>query len=388
MPEHGFKLHQSNLNHSMSPLLLSVDKPIPESIKKLKTDELIIFKQKNKLIFHRLIYISPNQKIIITKGDNNFFPDSPINKSKIIGKVRQIKRQNRIISPSSIYKIQSSLYLKYLNQIVTKLHQQQINFIFLKGIPLHLYINNHIPYRIYADNDLLIHRSDFAKVEKIFTNLGFYPAETTHSTQINFIKDTHPFPIVIDLHLEPAISFTKITSLAKLTPTTKLTKYLFHHLQTFTYQNISYPILDNETLLFYLLLHLFHHNFRGYHRFQLIHNLIIRKPINWQKFQQLTLKLNYQSIIYPGLKLIQKLYLPNLSLPYLKPSIASRLSTLYLLHLPPTYFFITQTRFQAAHQRLLFTLLLAPSSISYKIKQLFSPTTLKNIFTTYSTTKP
>ncbi len=372
----------------MSPLILPIDRPIPKSIKKLEIDELIIFKQKSKLILHRLVYISPNQKIIITKGDNNFFPDSPINKSKIIGKVRQIKRQNRIITPNSIYKIQSSLYLKYLNQIVAKLHQQQINFIFLKGIPLHLYINNHIPYRIYADNDLLIHRSDFTKVKNIFTNLGFYPAKTTRSTQINFIKDTHPFPIVIDLHLEPAISFTKITSLAKLTPTTKLTKYLFHHLQTFTYQNISYPILDNETLLFYLLLHLFHHNFRGYHRFQLIHDLIIRKSIDWQKFQQLTLKLNYQNIIYPGLKLIQKLYLPNLSLPHLNPSLASRLSTFYFLHLPLTHFFITQTRFQAARQRLLLTMLLAPTSIHNKFKHFFSPITLRSIFATYSTTKP
>jgi len=371
----------------MLPLIEGNDKPIPIPPTKLKVNDLVIFKDRQQnLIFHRLIYINPSQNLFLTKGDNNPKPDHPITKSQIIAKAHNIKRNQKTINIHTIYQTQATLYLQSLYHLVKQLQLQHVPFIFLKGLPVHFYINQHIPFRLFADNDILIQTKDLKQTTKILHRLGFkshHSKTNTYKSQLNFIKPTKPFPIVIDLHLEPAISFTKIPTLIKLTPTKHITKYLFNHTQTINYQNINLPILSNEALLIYLLLHLFHHNFKGYHRFQLIQDLITKKTINWSKFSQDVTSLGYENIIYPGLKLIQKLYLPDLTIPHISTSFTAKIITFFLCHQPLEKNFIDQTRHQAARQRLFLTFLLAPTPLKFKFKQTLKPTTIKTAIKHY-----
>ncbi len=374
-------------SNSMLPTLLPEDKPLPLPAKNLQPNDFLLFKNNNnQLIFHRLIYKHPTQDIFITKGDNNLLPDPPIQKAQILAKVIKVKRKHQILTIANLYQTQSTLYLKHLHTLINQFQHHRLPFILLKGVPLHLYINQQTPQRIFADNDLLIRSKDFSHVHQIFLKLKFKPiSPNNHTNQINYLKPTKPFPIIIDFHLKPAISFTKIPQLAQLTPSYQLTSYLFNNTQTFKVKQTNFPILNNEALLIYLLLHLFHHNFKGYHRFQLIADLIKQKSINWTKFQQDVLQLNYQNIVYPGLKLIQHLYLPKLTLPQLNPSPTSRFLSHHFNHQPLTNHFITQTRTQAARQRLLLTLLLAPTPFTKKLTTFLKPSTYISIFRTYLT---
>ena len=80
---------------SMEPLLQTGDIVIVHrvSISDLKLNDIVVYeKNDGSLIIHRIISIrnSSNYIIIITKGDNNMFPDPPITANQVIGKVLSI----------------------------------------------------------------------------------------------------------------------------------------------------------------------------------------------------------------------------------------------------------------------------------------------------------
>lgn len=54
----------------------------------LKQDDIIVFKQENNIITHRIIKITENE--IVTKGDANNTEDKPISKEQVIGKIVKI----------------------------------------------------------------------------------------------------------------------------------------------------------------------------------------------------------------------------------------------------------------------------------------------------------
>lgn len=61
---------------------------IRKNDEKLKKDDIIVFKQDNSIITHRIIDIDGEN--IITKGDANNTEDAPITKEAVIGKVIKI----------------------------------------------------------------------------------------------------------------------------------------------------------------------------------------------------------------------------------------------------------------------------------------------------------
>lgn len=61
---------------------------IDNDIEKMNTGDIIVFKQDNNIITHRVIEI--NGEEIITKGDANNTNDEPITKDSVIGKVIKI----------------------------------------------------------------------------------------------------------------------------------------------------------------------------------------------------------------------------------------------------------------------------------------------------------
>lgn len=69
----------------MLPFLVNGDtvnlRKIPFS--SLRIDDFITFKQADKYITHRIVYIFPTKKYLITKGDNNPLPDQKISKKRL-----------------------------------------------------------------------------------------------------------------------------------------------------------------------------------------------------------------------------------------------------------------------------------------------------------------
>jgi Peptidase S24-like. len=139
---------------SMLPILRPNDivyfKKIP--FLKIKVNDLIIFKKKNQLITHRVIY--KTKKYLITKGDNNPNSDGKIYPKQILGRVYQVKRNGQIFKPETFYLIQSTHYFSEIVKIKNEFDKENINYVFLKGLPLHLYFEGTHPKRLYADCDV------------------------------------------------------------------------------------------------------------------------------------------------------------------------------------------------------------------------------------------
>ena len=135
------------------------------AFKSIKVNDIVSIKKGKQLISHRVIY--KTNKYLVTKGDNNPISDGKIFPKQIIGKVYQVKRKGQIFDPEQLYLLQSTLYFQEIVKIKTKLDKQGINYVFLKGLPLHLYFEKTHPRRIYLDCDVLVDKKDFFKAEKI-----------------------------------------------------------------------------------------------------------------------------------------------------------------------------------------------------------------------------
>ncbi len=103
-------------------------------------------KKNTHLFTHRVIYKTVNY--LVTKGDNSFESDGKILPRHIIAKVYKIKRNTQTFNPESLYLLQSTLYLQEINQIKKLFEREKIDFVFLKGLPLHLYYEKTHPRRM------------------------------------------------------------------------------------------------------------------------------------------------------------------------------------------------------------------------------------------------
>jgi signal peptidase len=90
-------LQISAYGKSMYPFFQSGDtlfiKPI--ALKQLSVNDFLTFQKGNIFITHRVIYIPPTETYVITKGDMNLQTDGKVKPEKIIGKVIEIKRNNK-----------------------------------------------------------------------------------------------------------------------------------------------------------------------------------------------------------------------------------------------------------------------------------------------------
>jgi len=97
---------------SMYPTIIPEDKILFVENKQLIVGDIIIFKNKNSLIAHRLI--KKNDTNLITKGDNNIQSET-IRKQDVLGKVLFINKK----------KFQNNFFQKlitYFSSFQTKLH--------------------------------------------------------------------------------------------------------------------------------------------------------------------------------------------------------------------------------------------------------------------------
>ena len=359
---------------SMMPLILPGDKPVVKKAAKYKVNDIVVFNKSGRLIAHRIIYILPLGKYFITKGDNKLKADGKIKKSQILGRVEVIKRNGQMIRLSHFYLSQSSVYLEQLKKINKAFIKNKVPYIILKGLPLHIHFNHAPPQRIYFDADLLIKRRDLKKTTKILNKLGYkkvppilFGKKIKSPLQISFIKRDKPFHTTIDLHLEPSIGFVKLGKLNQLLPPIKpFQKHLFNNINLISINKTELPILETETLIISLLLHLFHHNFQGTHRIHFINSLIINQKIDWSIIAKITYKFKLENLVYPGLLTLKRYYQTPIPYKDISPTFGQKFISCTIIRLISSFSSARKT--QEGIKRFVFLVLLSPAPLLQKAR--------------------
>lgn len=310
--------------NSMLPLLHPKDLVNYQKISfpKIKTNDLILVFKNNFTFTHRVIY--KTDKYLITKGDNNLESDGKINPNQIIGKVISVKRKNKIIDPEMLYLIQSSLYFKEITRIVDAFKKHSIYYVFLKGLPVHLYYEKTHPRRIYQDADVLIDKRDCEKIKKILTRFGYKSMDNGLSpiqkklkdkiSEIAFYKLINGFLVVFDIHLEIIHLITQLGTLEALYPhelIDKLTNEMLENKKQITVNEQKFFILNTKYLILFLAFHFFRHNFKGPFRLELLDKVICKSNLSSLSINRLidTIeKYHLKKYVYPAFFLLYKYY--------------------------------------------------------------------------------
>lgn len=304
---------------SMLPILRSADVVYFKKInfKNLKANDLVLVKKNHQLFTHRVIY--KTDKHLVTKGDNNPQSDGKIYPIQIIGKVIKVKRDGKEFDPNQIYLLQSSLYFQEIIKIKEVFEKEKLDFVFLKGLPLHLYYEKEHPRRIYADCDVLVDKKDFLKAENIVLKLGYKKTEAKNKqVENNYFKVISGFSVIFDLHLEPAFLMTQFSGLEALYPQKlidKLTTELLKTKRKVRIQDTNFYFLSINFQILYLSLHFFHHNFLGAFRLDFLNKVIKKSHLSnkdWLKIAQITNKYQLTNFVSPVFVLLKKYYQPPL----------------------------------------------------------------------------
>jgi signal peptidase I len=360
----------------------------------IKVDDFVTFVKNNKIITHRVIYLSPDKKYLISKGDRNALSDGKISSKNILGIVTKIKRNATIYPIDSLYQLQSSLYIREVTLLIKQLTKAEIDFVLLKGLPVHLYFEKKIPRRIYGDCDILVRKSDLAKTHTVLRKLGYANPVVSFSkvhkllkdkeTEIEYRKTIHLIPINIDLHVEASFMMHQIGSLDSLYSEELLDSFsaqLLHRKQTMTVNGIRYPILDQSGLIVYLALHLLHHNLKGYYRYEMLRMVLQRKDIKIEDIVSLIHKYNVQNFVWPVFYILTKRYknqpaakiLSLIEIPKSKKNeIGKEIATLDI--------FSDDSRLKAGIMRFKMLYMLSPNPTYKKIAVFLSPAVLYSIF--------
>lgn len=381
---------------SMAPFFKDGDvleiKKIPFS--KIKVNDFITFKKsgtfnfrasenqgsaKQVLITHRVIFKS--KQFLITKGDQNLKSDGKIYPRQILGKV---------INTPEFYLIQSSLYFNELVKITNVLNKDDIDFVFLKGLPIHLYFEKTHPQRLYADCDLLIKNKDLPKLAKILKKLGFTPSPKSLSinnknhSELSYQKYLNNFPIILDIHLQAVFLMTQINNLDPLYPQKLLNQFtqdLLENKQIVKIDSHFFPILSTQNLILYLALHLFHHNFRGYFRYEFLNNIISNEKINFNDLAKKITKYKLKNFVYPVFLLLKKHYstpLPHQFLKSIQPD--KRILKLIKRKILKVNIFEDELRIKSGVERFKNLFDLSPNPLLKKFLLIFNPQVLYSFY--------
>lgn len=310
---------------SMLPLIGPKDKLSFNAIQfsKIKINDLLLFRKNNELIVHRVIY--KTKRFLITKGDNNLKSDGKVYSRQVLGRVKKIKRSGQVLVPETMYLLQSGHYLQEINRLNRAFTKANLNFVFLKGLPLYLYYQKSHPQRFYADCDVLIKSKELGKAKKILQRYGYTQAKKTlvpfltkiskYEPELVFYKTINGFTVTFDLHQELVFQMTELGRLNWLYPQSQLTRFTNEALATkrlVSLNNQKYPILSPEFLIIYLGLHLFHHNYRGAFRYQfwqqVLHKEATRPSFSWTKTAKLMQAYQLKNYLTPAFVLLKKYY--------------------------------------------------------------------------------
>lgn len=322
---------------SMAPLLHDQDIVYIRKIKfsQIKINDIITV-QKNKALFtHRVIYVG--ESFIITKGDNNLVSDGKIFPRQIKGIVYKVKRSDQKFTPEDIYLQQSTLYFQEILKIVKVFAKKKIEYTFLKGLPLYLYIEKLHPKRIYADCDVLIKENHLFIAVNLLKNLGFKRLDNaltvTHRkfrnriAELSFYKYINGWPVIFDIHIDAFSIISQIGEIGEFYPYLDIKNITEQFLSEKTQVNIQgevFPILSLSNLILYLSIHFFKHNYTGSFRLELL-NRIVREnqsKIQWKFIETTTRNYHLCNFIYPVFVLLIRYYktpIPNNFMKIIQP---------------------------------------------------------------------
>lgn len=288
---------------------------------KLKVNDVVIFKgEKGRLIAHRLIFIDKSSAV--TKGDSNPHNDGRMAIKKIVGRVEKIRRNGQMYNLGELYLIQSAIYYKEILKIIRSFNRKDIEYLVLKGLPLHLYYQGTTPQRVYHDCDLMIRRKKFPKVKKIMKQYDYKEVvEKTfdkkalpigEKSEISFSKIVNGVPVIFDLHFEPVFLMAQTSVLETLYERTlinQLTNDLFVNKRLVTVKNEPIYVLNPEYLLVYLALHYFNHSYRGPFRLVFMSNVVKKDKLSvkkWIKISKIINRYRVANFVYPSFRLLMK----------------------------------------------------------------------------------
>lgn len=392
----------------MLPFLRSGDILFLRKIKfqQVKINDLIMVKKGTNIFSHRVIY--KNVSYLITKGDNNPQSDGKILPKQMIWKVYQIKRNGHIINLENFYLLQSTLYFQEIVKVKKAFEKEKIDFVFLKGLPLHLYFEKSHPRRMYADCDLLIAEKDYLQAKSALIRMGYKQQESAYTplhkilkdkqTEISFYRLNKGFPIVFDIHFEPVFLMNQLGKLNALYPEKfmhQMTRDFLQTKRTIKVQGEQFYVLDTSYLILYLALHFFHHNFRGAYRLEMI-DRVMRKTIQipsprgstsgrtvwctpshtFQVFNSLSRKIvayKVQNFVYPVFWFLKKYYMiPETGLILKRLNIKSKELGYIRENILKINIFDDETRVQAGITRFKNIFRLSPSPLWKKLTFIFS----------------
>lgn len=309
-------------------------------ISKIQIGDFVVLNNHN----HGNINKSQTTTCVLYKTRNSLYVEDVIDSSRtlkisshsIIGRVYKIERNGKCITPDMLYLIQSTRYLHEINRLVSQFHEQKISYLFLKGLILHLIYEKSFPRRRFADFDLLLKKSDFEMVHKILTHLGYVRCDNSISSPKNQSSDIsveitymqkHPvLPVFVDIHFEPVFLMTQIHSLDVLyghDSIQKLSNLFFQTKRLVCVRGSRVAILSTPCLIVYLALHLFHHNFQGYFRLELISKICesIKETDRdkiWGKIAEIIKSYQLENFTYGTFLRLHKYFPASTSKKYLK----------------------------------------------------------------------
>lgn len=379
--------------NSMFPLLRDGDVVKIKKIKfeKIRTNDIICFRQKNHLVTHRVVYKTP--KYLIAKGDSNPVSDEKVLQRRILGKVSEIKRGGQNLNIEDIYLFQSSIYFGEIKRIVSILSKEKIDFVILKGLPLHMFLEKKHPRRIYADCDILVAKKDAFITKKLFEKENYRPLDFSLSKKHKILKDKvveesygkeiNGLSVVFDIHYEAAFMMTQLGKLEYLYPQKLLsgfTRSLVDNKRIVQIEGIEFPLLSLEDQIIYLFLHLFHHNFRGGYRYDILVKILGSK-FDMQILIKKVAEYRLTNFVYAGLMLLQKYY-PNEKYKKLlnKLSVSQTVKRYIEKKVLPTKIFDDEDRVGGGVNRFLLLFCLSPRPILLRLMTVFNKQVIYSIY--------
>ena len=345
----------------------------------IKTNDIIVVKSRKSYFTHRVIF--KNDDYIVTKGDNNPFPDRKVMREQIVGKVYQIKRKGKVVRLVHLYLLQSILYFKEIKLINSFLRKNNFKFLFLKGLPLHLHYEKRHPQRIYADCDVFVDKSERNNIENIFYKLGYKKLteksmmsgiSANPKPETNYYKVVNGVRVVFDVHFEPAFMMTKLYinhRFYDLKLFNSLTGHLLKSRREIKVNRNSFSILKSVELVAYLALHFFHHNYRGIYRLELIKEIIDKEfsSEKWRQLGKFILQYKLQNFVFPVFILLKDYYSVSVPRAFLSKISPKHLFNVFLMSRINSTVFTNQNRFQAGIERFLLLLTLSPQPLYQRL---------------------
>ena len=191
-------------------------------------------------------------------------------------------------------------------------------------------------------------------------------------TQLTFYKKISPFPVIIDLHLDIALGFTRATAVNNLLPNLdRFTDLIFRESFSYKIGRVNFRIPKKEFIFIILLVHFFHHNFKGASSLNFMKEVLIRSKPDLKKASKFINSYRLKNFVFPSAIILNKFYpnsLPKDFLRKIKPNIFKTFVS-YLFSL--TWPFSEEERVIAGIKRFVMIFLLSPKKIKEKLKILF-----------------